>query len=166
MDTILAAIEQLAQGTAPAESIWFIDGVHEGARSVWIAVCSDGTVQRRTRGIDALPSSRGRGREDYDVEMLGTAAPEALAQLASALRDNGLRELAAAGNVAEGERYTLKVALGSHRVDVAVELGRLRSHEPLRAIHQAFYALTEQLTPAPPRDDDAGFYPLSSRRKP
>src|SRR5688572_20545565 len=100
MDTILAAIDQLAQGQAPAEPIWFIDGVHEGARSVWIAVCSDGTVQRRTRGIDALPSSRGQGREDYDVEKIGTAAPDALAQLARTLRDNGLRELAAAGSVA------------------------------------------------------------------
>src|SRR3954462_5367649 len=99
MDTILGAIEQLAQGTAPAEQMWFIDGVHEGARSVWIAVCTDGIVQRRTRGIDALPSSRGRGREDYDVEKLGTAAPDAIAQLARALRDNGLRQLALVGSV-------------------------------------------------------------------
>src|SRR2546421_8185436 len=91
MDTILAALEQLAQGNAPAEPMWFIDGVHEGARSVWIAVCSDGTVQRRTRGIDALPSSRGRGREDYDVEKLGTAAPDAVARLAGTLHNNGLR---------------------------------------------------------------------------
>lgn len=159
MDTILAAIEQLAQGTAPAEPMWFIDGVHEGHRSVWIAVCSDGTVQRRTRGIDALPSSRGRGREDYDVEALGTAAHDAISQLARVLRDNGLRELAAAGNVTEGERYTLKVALGSHRVDVAVELGRLRTHAPLSAIHQAFYALTENVTP--PRDDEAEAFPSS-----
>lgn len=152
MKNILAAIEQLAAGQPPDEPMWMIDGVHEATRSTWIAVSSIGEVQRRTRAIDALPSSTGRGREDYDIEVLGKAGPDLLTWLAQVLLANGLPELAALAPVQDGPRYTLKVALGSHRFDLSVDHSRLTSHDHLRTIHEAFCWLGANVTR--PNDDD------------
>ncbi len=150
MKEILSALEQLAAQQRPEEPMWLIDGVHEATRSTWIAVASTGEVQRRTRAIDALPSSTGRGREDFDVEVIGRAGPDLLGWLAQTLLSCGLRELASLAPVPDGPRYTLKIALGKQRFDLSVDQSRLRSHDHLRTIHEAFCWLGENVS----RDED------------
>jgi hypothetical protein len=154
MVIIRSAVEQLSLGHFPGESMWLIDGTHEPDRSIWIAVCTDGQVQLRTRALDALPSALGRGREDFDVQALGTAGPEVLSWLAQVLMACRFWELAtASAPPVDGSRYTLKLALGAERFECATDLARLRSHDQLRSIHEAFCWVRDHVSQpdAPPQ---------------
>lgn len=158
MTILRAAVEQLALGHLPAEPLWFIEGSHSPTRSVWIAVCSDGQVQLRTRALDALPSTLGKGREDFHVEALGTASLALLSWLGQVLVNGRVWELATApgpqpedllpppagGRAGEGGSYTLKLALGRERLDCVADLATVRSHARLRSIHAAFCWVRDQ----------------------
>lgn len=140
MDAIRTALEGLAAGQPSVEPFWMIDGIHEGPqRATWIAVCSDGQVQLRSRIFDVLPNTAGKGRQNFDVEALGVATSEVLAWLANKVREHGYDRLSGGQSLADDEaKYTLKLAVAEHRFDYATPLANWVGNADLVAIHEAF----------------------------